>query len=251
MNALRGRDAGVDHRGELGDRVVHAPADDEAEAVVDRAVDVGRGAPLAQAGQQRALGGRRRAGARVVEGEERRRAAERRRHRILEEPVRLGVGGDAGVGVDVDDARQDEQAGRVDDLGGGGGEPPQIRLDGRDPAAVDGDVRPARAGRGDDRAAAHHELTHHRLRDHDRIPANRPREFVGEPSAAPASVHLADRDRLGALPQAAPADLAQPVLPAVVGTIVAKWLAASWPTFDAVVQPPYGKKISHSLIPPG
>ena len=32
---------------------------------------------------------------------------------------------------------------------------------------------------------------------------------------------------------------------------VAKWLAASWPTFDAVVQPPYGKKISHSLMPPG
>ena len=32
---------------------------------------------------------------------------------------------------------------------------------------------------------------------------------------------------------------------------VAKWLAASWPTFDAVVHPPYGKKISHSLMPPG
>ena len=32
---------------------------------------------------------------------------------------------------------------------------------------------------------------------------------------------------------------------------VAKWLAASCPTLDAVVQPPYGTKISHSLIPPG
>ena len=28
-------------------------------------------------------------------------------------------------------------------------------------------------------------------------------------------------------------------------------MAASWPTFDEVVQAPYGKKISHSLIPPG
>ena len=35
------------------------------------------------------------------------------------------------------------------------------------------------------------------------------------------------------------------------GTIDAKWLAASWPTFDDVVHAPYGKKISHSLIPPG
>ena len=35
------------------------------------------------------------------------------------------------------------------------------------------------------------------------------------------------------------------------GTTLAKWFAASWPTFDAVVQPPYGKKISHSLMPPG
>ncbi len=35
------------------------------------------------------------------------------------------------------------------------------------------------------------------------------------------------------------------------GRIVAKWLAASWPTFELVVHAPYGKKISHSLIPPG
>ena len=32
---------------------------------------------------------------------------------------------------------------------------------------------------------------------------------------------------------------------------MAKWLAASWPTFDDVVHAPYGKKISHSLMPPG
>ena len=35
------------------------------------------------------------------------------------------------------------------------------------------------------------------------------------------------------------------------GTIEAKWLAASCPTFEDVVQAPYGKKISHSLMPPG
>ena len=35
------------------------------------------------------------------------------------------------------------------------------------------------------------------------------------------------------------------------GSTAANTFAASWPTFDAVVHPPYGKKISHSLMPPG
>ena len=99
---LRGRDARIDGRRQLGERIVAVAADGEAQPVVDRAVAVGRGAPLADAGQQRALGRGRRARARVVERQERRRPAERRRDRILEEPVRMGVGGDARVGVDVD-----------------------------------------------------------------------------------------------------------------------------------------------------
>ena len=48
---LRGRDAGIDGGGQLGERVVHPAAHDEAQAVVDGTVRVRRGAPLAQAGR--------------------------------------------------------------------------------------------------------------------------------------------------------------------------------------------------------
>ena len=68
------------------------------------------------------------------------------------------------------------------------------------------------------------------------------------------AVDLGDPDRLGALPQAAPTHLAEPVLPVVARpspTTEAKWFAANCPTFEAVVHPPYGKKTSHSLMPPG
>ncbi len=86
------------------------------------------GVPLGQAGPQRSFRGRRRARAGVVEREERGRAAVRGRDRILEEPVGLGVRGDAGVGVDVDHAGEDQHPGRVDHLGRGR-RPGQIRLD--------------------------------------------------------------------------------------------------------------------------
>ena len=45
---LAGRDPGVDDRRELGDRVVHPPADGQAQAVVNRAVGIGRGSPFAR-----------------------------------------------------------------------------------------------------------------------------------------------------------------------------------------------------------
>ena len=56
------------------------------------------------------MGRGRRPGPGVVEREERRRPAERGGHGVLEEAVRLVVARDAGVGVDVDAAGEDEQA---------------------------------------------------------------------------------------------------------------------------------------------
>ena len=66
--------------------------------------------------------------------------AEGRGHRVVEEAVRPLVGRDPHVGVDVDDAREHEEPGRVDHLPGGGGEATEIGLDRGDPPAVDGDV---------------------------------------------------------------------------------------------------------------
>ena len=96
---------------------------------------------------QAQLGRRRRAGARVVEREERRRATERGRDRVLEEPVGRRVRGHPRVGVDIDDARQDEHPGRVQDVSGLSLEPAEVRLDRLDAAAAHGHVRPARSRR--------------------------------------------------------------------------------------------------------
>ena len=98
---LRRRDALVDHRRQLGDRIVHLPLIASETRSRSRCRLRGR-PPFAQPGQERALRRRRRARARVVEREERRRPAERGRDRVLEEPVRLGVRRDARMRVDVD-----------------------------------------------------------------------------------------------------------------------------------------------------
>ena len=87
-------------------------------AVVDRAVRFGRRPPLAEPGDERALGRGGRARPRVVERQERGRAAKRRGHRVLEESVRLGVGSHARVGVDVDRPWEDQQSGGIDHLVG-------------------------------------------------------------------------------------------------------------------------------------
>ena len=52
------RDAGLDRRRQLGERVVGTSADDEAQPVVDCAVGIRRRSPFADAGQQRSLGRR-------------------------------------------------------------------------------------------------------------------------------------------------------------------------------------------------
>ena len=128
---LERRDAGVDGGGDLGDRVLVGRRDDQAGCHVHGGVARGRRAPLAEAGHQRAGGGRRRPGAGVVEGEKRRGAAERSADRVVEEAVRPLVGRDAGVGVDVDDPGEHEEAARVDDLPGRRGEPAEVGLHGR------------------------------------------------------------------------------------------------------------------------
>ena len=93
---------------------------------------------LAHARQQRARALVRDAGARVVEGEERGRAAERGGHAVLEEPIRLIIGREPGVGVDVHAAGQDEHPGRVDRLGSA--LPGQVGTDGADPPVGHGNV---------------------------------------------------------------------------------------------------------------
>ena len=143
MNALNVGTPAATACGELGDWVVLAGGDHQADRDVDRAVAVRRRAPRAPARRGATGSAAGPAGPRVVEAEKRRRPAERGRHRVLEEPVGLGVAGDAGVGVDVDDARQDEQAARVDDLAGRRGQAGEVQLDLRDPPALHGDVRTA------------------------------------------------------------------------------------------------------------
>ena len=195
MNAFEVAIAGVDRGRQLGERVVGVAADREGQPDVDGAVAVRRRAPLADAGQERALGRRRGAGPGVVEREERGRAAERRRDRVLEEAVRLGVGGDPRVGVDVDHAGEHQQPGRIDHLGRARRRAGQVGLDRLDDARRGPPRRPA---------AIPSAVT--------TVPPRTTRSVtVGR------ALDLGDPDRLGALPEAAPAHLAQSVVPAVVG----------------------------------
>ena len=164
-----------------------------------------------------------------------------------EEAIGFGVGRDARVGVDVDRARQDQEPGRVDHLVGPGREARQVGLDGDDPPAVDRDDRPAgsrrpsrpsrrgssrsviaarasTAGPGlqsrpDPRRAAQMHRVDRRRSAPERLESGISRTAARRRHRRrhPRSVHLADRDRLRALPQAAPAHLAQAIVPALVG----------------------------------
>ena len=164
--------------------------------------DIGGRAPLAQTGEQAPFGGRRRAGARVVEREERRRATERGRDRVLEEPVRRRVRGHAGVGVHVDDAGEDQHPGRVHDLGrAASAEAAEVRVDGVDAAAAHGHVRSPRARRGHDGPTTDQEIDR---RSHPpRIPSAVPSATTWRAVRAPSrrtstgSAARSRRDRAG------------------------------------------------------
>ncbi len=120
------------------------------------------------------MGGGGRSGARIVEGEERRRPAERRGERVLVETIRLVVGRDPRMRVDVDATGQDEEPRRVDDLSRASSEARQVRLDRLDPPAADGDIGKPRASGRDDRAADDEEVRSGCV-DHDpRIAAPEP-----------------------------------------------------------------------------
>ena len=119
---------------------------------------------------QRSLGRRRRPRPGVVEREERRRAAERRGHGVLEEPVRLRVGGDPRVRVDVDRPGEDEEPGRVDRLARVRAQAAEVRLDRLDPPAADRDVRPPRPVGADHGPARDEEIR--RARHRGRIAAS-------------------------------------------------------------------------------
>ncbi len=189
---LEGRDAGVDRGGNLRDRILVGGRDDEAGRDVHGRIARRRGTPFAEPGHQRACRRRGRPGAGVVEGEERRRATEGRGDRVVEEAVGPRICRDAGVGVDVDDPGEDEEAARVDDLPGRRRETFEIGFHGGDPAALDGDVGARRTLR----------------RDHDAAPD----EQIGHGLRG-----LEDLDLLGAFPQAPSTDLAEAIGPALVG----------------------------------
>ena len=140
---LRGRDTAVDGGGQLRERVVRVAGDRQGEAVVDGAVGVRRGLPFRQPRHERPLGGRRRTRPGVVEREERGRAAVRRRDRVLEEPVGLVIGRDAGVSVDVDGTGEYQHPGRVDHTIRTGRRPGQVVLDRTDAAAFGREISPA------------------------------------------------------------------------------------------------------------
>ncbi len=86
------------------------------------------------------------------------RAAERGRHGVGEEAVRLRIGRDARVRVDVHDTRQHQQPGGIDDLARAPGDCGQVGLDGADPIAADGDIRSLGSGRPDDGATEDDEV---------------------------------------------------------------------------------------------
>ena len=194
--------------GSSAKRVVGVAAHGERESHIDGAVAVRGGAPLADARAQRPLRGRRRARARVVEREEGRRAAERGRHRVLEEPVRVRVGRDARVGVDVDRAGEDQEPGRIDHLGRTGRRPARSGSTASmtPPRTATSASREPR--RRDDRPAADDEVGH---------------------STSVIRIAWAPSQR-----QRRPTSRRRSSQPSS-GTTEANTLAASWPTFDAVV----------------
>ncbi len=118
QEALAARHAQGCDGGEIGDRVGLLCGDDRGQPDVDGRVVARPVQPLPDAGQQRPPDAVADAGTRVVEREHRGRATERRGHGVLEEAIGLGIGRDPGMGMDIDDARQHQQPGRIDDAAG-------------------------------------------------------------------------------------------------------------------------------------
>ena len=181
---LEGRHAGVDEGGQLRDRVVLLAADDGAQAEVDRRLPRRAGAELVEPSQRRAGAVLADPGAGIVEGQDRGRAAGRRRQRVLAEPMRMLRIRQPQVRVDVDDAGEDQEPGRVDGLDAVS---LQVGTDALDPTIGDRDVGHDRTVGRDDGATGDDEIGHR---------ASMPRTDIARESA---SWRSRGRGRLGAL----------------------------------------------------
>ena len=155
---LGGRHAGLDECGELPYRIPLLAGDDRRERVVDRRLALRAVQELPQATHQRSGSSHADPRAGVVEREEGGRAAVRGGNAVREEALRLVGRGEAGMGVGVDHAREDEQPRCVEGPGPGFGG--QLLSDGADPPAFDRDVRDEAALRGDHGATPDQQLSH-------------------------------------------------------------------------------------------
>ena len=143
------------------------------------------------------------------------------------------------MGVHVDRPRQDEQPVGIEGLGRRGRQSGQIAFDRLDPAVSHGDVRSPRPGGRNDRSAADQQVRPDRLDAH-RLSIATP--FATAPQAGRAGrvPQATSRIVIGCAPsqrQRRPTSRSRSCQP-WSGSIVAKWLAASWPTFEDVAQAP-------------
>ena len=229
---LERRHARLDQPRHLGDRVRAGAAVRTSAQARSRPPSRRRSPPATRAGPSRATGPlRRRARARVVERQERRRAAERRRDRVLEEPVGLRRRDATRVWVwtSTTPGRTSRPVASTTSRADAASPPRSASTAAIRPPSTATSARREPVDR-DDRAAAD------RRGPSSRRPA--------QPSST-ISISWAPSHR-----QRRPTSRSRSSQPSS-GRTVAKWLAASWPTFDDVAHAPYGKKISHSLMPPG
>ncbi len=204
---LGGGDARRDKLRQLRHRVVLVAGDDRAESEVDYRLPFGARPELAHSGEQRARPLIGDAGAGVVEREERGGATECGCHAVLEEAIRLIVGRQPGVGMDVHASGKDQHPGRIKRLGTG--RRGQARTNFADPPVGHRDVSLERALGGDHGSAADDQVG-------QSVPS------VISMSWAPS--HRTRRPISGrcSLPL----------------TTVAKWLPASWPSLLEKSQAP-------------
>ena len=133
------------------------------------------------------------------------------------------------VRVDVDDAGQDEEPGRVDDLDAVS---LQVGTDALDASVGNGDVGYDRARRRDDGAVGDDEIGHR--------------------AGATTTIGMAQASSLISISWAPSQSTRRPISASCSWPLVtvAKWLPASGPTRELKLHAPYGKRISHSLISP-
>ena len=147
---LEGGHPGGDEGGKLGERIALLARQHRVQADVDRRLAGGPGSELVKPDEERGRPLLADAGARVVEAQHRRRPPVGGGDGIGQEAAWLVGDRQAQVGVDVDDAGQDEQPGRVD----GASRRSQVGADRHDAAIQDAHVHALAPGGANHRAAA-------------------------------------------------------------------------------------------------